>query len=88
MDGVQLSFDRSAMETIASQAIERNTGARGLRSIMESMMLPIMYELPSREDVAEVIVNSECVLGTGKPQYVTKELLIDKTNVSGELTEA
>ena len=88
MDGVQLTFDRSAMETIASQAIERNTGARGLRSIMESMMLPIMYELPSREDVAEVIVNSECVLGTGKAQYVTKELINNQASVSGELPEA
>ena len=87
MDGVQLTFDRSAMETIASQAIERNTGARGLRSIMESM-LPIMYELPSREDVAEVIVNSECVLGTGKAQYVTKELINNQAGVSGELPEA
>ena len=88
MDGVQLTFDRSAMETIASQAIERNTGARGLRSIMESMILPIMYELPSREDVAEVIVNSECVLGTGKAQYVTKELINNQAGVSGELPEA
>ncbi len=86
MDGVQLTFDRSAMETIAAQAIERNTGARGLRSIMENMMLPIMYELPSREDVAEVIVNSECVLGTGKPQYVIKELIAEP-KISGELTE-
>ncbi len=86
MDGVQLTFDRSAMDTIATQAIERNTGARGLRSIMENMMMPIMYDLPSRQDVAEVIVNDKCVLGTGKPQYVTKELLTDVT-ISGELTE-
>lgn len=87
MDGVQLNFDRSAMETIAEQAIERNTGARGLRSIMETMMLPIMYDLPSREDVAEVIVNSECVLGTGTAQYVIKAPALDQPKVSGELTE-
>ena len=87
MDGVALSFDRSAMETIAEQAIARNTGARGLRSIMENMMLPIMYDLPSREDVAEVIVNSECVLGTGSAQYVMKAPALDQPKIQGELAE-
>ncbi len=87
MDGVQLNFDRSALETIAEQAIDRNTGARGLRSIMENMMLPIMYDLPSRQDVTEVIVNSECVLGTGEAQYVIKELISHEPKISGELTD-
>ena len=87
MDGVALQFDSSALEAIAAQAIERNTGARGLRSIMENMMTSIMYEIPSREDVAEVIINEDCVNRQSLPQYVIKELidLEDKPKISGEL---
>lgn len=88
MDGIQLTFDRSALETIASQAIERNTGARGLRSIMEKLMLPMMYELPARQDVAQVIINSDCVLGTEKPQYITKELISPNGSEKSNLIES
>ena len=82
MDGVTLNFDREALEAIATQAIERNTGARGLRSIMETMMLPMMYEIPSREDLAEVRIDKDCL-----PQYVTKEVvsLDAEKPVAGEL---
>ena len=82
MDGVTLNFDREALEAIAAQAIERNTGARGLRSIMETMMLPVMYDIPSREDLAEVRIDKDCL-----PQYVTKEVisLEDNNQVAGEL---
>ncbi len=75
MDGVDLTFEEDALEAIAAQAIDRNTGARGLRSIMENLMMPMMYEIPAREDVGEVIINKPCVLGTGKAEYVQKELI-------------
>ena len=69
MDGVKLTFSREALESVAKLAIERNTGARGLRSILESAMTEIMYEIPSRTDVAEVEITPECIEGTGKSLY-------------------
>ena len=74
MDGVELSFDEGALEAIAEEAIGRNTGARGLRSIMENLMMPLMYEIPSRDDVAEVIITKECVEGKSKPSLVLKNI--------------
>lgn len=70
MDGVKLSFEEKALEAVAELALERNTGARGLRSIMENAMTEIMYEIPSRHDVAEVIMTSDCIKGEGKSRYV------------------
>ncbi len=69
MDGVKLTFSRESLEAVAALAIERNTGARGLRSILESAMTEIMYEIPSRADVAEVEITPECIKGTGKSRY-------------------
>lgn len=69
MDGVTLTFCREALERVASLALERNTGARGLRSILESAMTGIMYEIPSRHDVSEVEITPECIDGTGKCRY-------------------
>ena len=69
MDGVKLTFNHEALQAVAELAIERNTGARGLRSILESAMTDIMYEIPSRHDVAEVEITPECIKGTGKCQY-------------------
>ena len=73
MDGVELSFEEEALEAIAEEAIGRNTGARGLRSIMENLMMPLMYEIPSRDDVAEVIITKGCVKGESKPKLVLTE---------------
>ena len=73
MDGVALSFEKEALEAVAMQAIERNTGARGLRSIMENLMLSIMYEIPSRDDVAEIVIDEESVKNGKPPLYVCKE---------------
>jgi ATP-dependent Clp protease ATP-binding subunit ClpX len=53
--------------------LKRNTGARGLRSILESAMTDIMYEIPSRDDVLEVVITPECIKGEGKYSYVTKQ---------------
>ena len=89
MDGVALHFEDDALMAIASLAIERNTGARGLRSIMEGLMMDIMYEIPSRNDVVEVVINADCVNGKAKPEYVLKEVVSlneSETKISGELT--
>lgn len=72
MDGVDLNFDDQALEAIAQLAISRNTGARGLRSIMENLMTDLMYEIPSRDDVVSVQITANCVLGTDKPKIITK----------------
>ncbi len=70
MDGVRLRFTEDAMRAIAELAIERKTGARGLRAIMESIMQPTMYEIPSRKDVAEVLITADTVRGKEKPTYI------------------
>ena len=70
LDGIELSFTDEAYEAIAKQATERKIGARGLRSIMENVMLALMYELPSRTDVKEVIITADYVRGDAKePEY-------------------
>lgn len=66
-DNVELDFDRSALESIAAKAIERKTGARGLRSIIEETMMDIMFEVPSQENVKRVRITKEAVDGTGQP---------------------
>jgi len=66
-ENVQLRFTDDALETIAKQAIERKIGARGLRMIMEEMMLEMMYVLPSRTDVKEVVVTKDVVLNRSNP---------------------
>lgn len=87
MDGVQLTLDDGALEAIAALAIERNTGARGLRSIMENLMMPLMYEIPSRSDVAELVITRECVTDKAEPKYITREavLMDGSPKISGEL---
>lgn len=71
IDNVELVFEDGACEAAAKLAIERNIGARGLRSIMEDFMMPIMYELPSRKDVKRVIITEDLVNGNGDPKYET-----------------
>ena len=88
MDGVELSFEEDALMAIASLAIERNTGARGLRSIMEELMMPIMYEIPSREDVAEIVITPQAVLEKAKPKYLQRiNVDLSASTVKGELSE-
>ena len=72
LDGKELIFTDDAIETIAALAIERGTGARGLRSIMEEVMLPISYEAPSRDDVEAVIINGKVVSEHCEPEYRLK----------------
>ncbi|GAB3619432.1 ATP-dependent Clp protease ATP-binding subunit ClpX [Glutamicibacter sp. PS] len=82
MDGVQLSFDAGALEAIAEKAIERETGARGLRSILEETLGGIMFDLPSREDVAEVVISRETVLEGAEPVMLTHELAAKRNQKS------
>ncbi len=72
MDGVELEFTQDALEAIAERTIERNTGARGLRSILEESMTKIMFTLPSRKDVAKVTINEKCITEGGEPIYTLK----------------
>ncbi len=72
MDGITLEFEDSAFEAIANLAIERNTGARGLRSILEGIMMKPMYDLPSRTDVERVVVTRGFVKGEEELKIITK----------------
>lgn len=71
MDGVSLEFQPEALEAIAEQTLEKNTGARGLRSIMEKTLLPTMYEIPSDTSVTKVIITKGCVTDGEKPLVET-----------------
>ena len=70
LEGVSLRFSEGALRAVAQEAIKRKSGARGLRSILENMMLDIMYDIPSRDDIAEVIINEEVVRHGAEPMMV------------------
>jgi ATP-dependent Clp protease ATP-binding subunit ClpX len=73
LDGVELEFTEDALEAIAEQAIKRGTGARGLRAIMEEVLLSVMYDIPSRGDVAKVVISEEVVLRHVNPTLVPRD---------------
>jgi ATP-dependent Clp protease ATP-binding subunit ClpX len=73
LDNVELEFTPDALEAVADQAILRGTGARGLRAIMEEVLLSVMYDVPSRDDVARVVVNREVVLDNVLPTLVPRD---------------
>lgn len=72
LDGIELEFDDGAAEAVAELAIERNTGARGLRSIFENAMMQLMYELPARDDVAKVIITGDFIRGKESAKIINK----------------
>ena len=72
MDGAELTITEDALGEIADRAAERKTGARGLRAIMEELLVPVMYDLPDREDIAEVVINGAVVRGEEEPRYVAE----------------
>ena len=76
LDDVKLSFEPDAIDAIAEKALERKTGARGLRSIMENIMMDVMYEIPSDDTISKCIITKEAVDGTGKPviEYRTEQV--------------
>jgi ATP-dependent Clp protease ATP-binding subunit ClpX len=71
LDSVALEFEMGALVAIAEEAIKRNTGARGLRAIVENLMRDVMYEIPSRNDVLKCVVNQETVLKIQEPKLIT-----------------
>ena len=73
LDNVQLEFREEALKAIAAEALKRNTGARGLRAIIESIMRNVMYEVPSRTDIAKCIVTKEVVVNKEEPVMVAVE---------------
>ena len=73
LDHTELEFEREALEAIAKKAIERNTGARGLRSIIEGIMLDVMFEIPSDDTIEKVIITKEAALEEGKPKIIYSE---------------
>ena len=85
IDGVELEMDDEAIRAVARQALERKTGARGLRGILESTMTEIMYEIPSRDDVEKCIITKETIEMKGRPKLVLKassQLKDQETNAS------
>ncbi|MFK2824549.1 ATP-dependent protease ATP-binding subunit ClpX [Bacillus sp. B190/17] len=83
LDDVNLEFEEDALREIAKKAIERKTGARGLRSIIESIMLDVMYDLPSREDIKTCIITKETVLDNAAPKLLGEDgQKIDLTKTS------
>ena len=72
LDGVELEVSQEALEAVADQAIKRGTGARGLRAIMEETLLSVMYEVPSKPEVAKVIITPQVVSKEEAPQLVTR----------------
>ena len=70
MEGVDLIFEKGALEAIADQAVKRKTGARGLRSIMEAVMRNVMFEIPSQEDVSKIVITRQTVEARLDPEVV------------------
>ena len=80
MESIDLTLAEEALGAIARKAIDRKTGARGLRSIMEGILLDTMFDLPSLEGVEEVVISKEVVEGTARPLYI----YADRTNRTGD----
>ncbi|MBQ1189463.1 MAG: AAA family ATPase, partial [Lachnospiraceae bacterium] len=78
LDDVKLEFTEEAVEAIAHMAVERKTGARGLRSIMESVMMDMMYEIPSDSSIGICTVTKEAVEGTAEPDVVYRDVTVPK----------
>ena len=82
IEGVKLTFSKDALKAIAEKAILRKTGARGLRSIIEEVLLQTMFDLPSIEDVEEVVVNKEVVLGNSAPLLIYSKKSAKETKIA------
>ena len=82
MDNVEREFTDDALKAIARKAIELKTGARGLRSVIEGIMMRIMYEIPSMNDVEKCVITSDAVTGEGKPMLIKKSTASSDENIS------
>jgi ATP-dependent Clp protease ATP-binding subunit ClpX len=74
MEQVELEFQPEALKTIAKKAMERKTGARGLRSILEQILLNTMYELPSLKNVHKVVIDEAVILGHSAPLLLSEDV--------------
>ena len=72
-DGVELVFEDDALFEIASKAVRMKTGARGLKSIMENLMLDAMYDVPSDKSIEKVVITADCVKGIDKPVIIRRK---------------
>ncbi|MHB1130261.1 MAG: ATP-dependent Clp protease ATP-binding subunit ClpX, partial [Ilumatobacteraceae bacterium] len=77
-EDVELEITKSALDAIADQALQRGTGARGLRAILEEVLLNVMYELPGRTDVAKVVVDVDSVIGKASPTMVSRNTRVTR----------
>ncbi|MFC4000298.1 ATP-dependent Clp protease ATP-binding subunit ClpX [Prauserella oleivorans] len=84
MDNVELEFTDAALEAIADQALLRGTGARGLRAIMEEVLQPVMYDIPSRDDVAKVVITEQTVRENVNPTIVSRQPSRRRNSERGE----
>ncbi|MFF3038747.1 ATP-dependent Clp protease ATP-binding subunit ClpX [Arthrobacter citreus] len=82
LDGVELVFEPEALDAIADQALGRGTGARGLRAILEEVLLPVMFDLPSRDDVARVVITREAVTEKAEPTLISHDVIAKRRNKS------
>jgi ATP-dependent Clp protease ATP-binding subunit ClpX len=83
MDNVDLEVEKEALEVIAEKALEINTGARGLRGILESIMTEVMYDIPSRNDVKKCVITKDTIINKSEPK-----LVLTKKPVSGKKENA
>ncbi|MGF9663114.1 ATP-dependent Clp protease ATP-binding subunit ClpX [Arthrobacter crystallopoietes] len=82
LDGVELSFETDALDAVADLALERGTGARGLRAIIEEALLPVMFDLPSRDDIASVVITADVVTSKGAPTLISHDVVAKRRNKS------
>ena len=82
LDGVELTFEPAALDAIADQALARGTGARGLRAILEEVLLPVMFDLPSRDDIATVVITADTVEKKGEPSLISHAVATKRRNKS------
>ncbi len=88
MDDVELEFQDEALERIAEKALDLKTGARGLRGVIEGILTPIMFSVPSEENVEKVIITSDCVDGSGQPELIRKQPDSDEKKPAAKKTAA
>jgi ATP-dependent Clp protease ATP-binding subunit ClpX len=84
LDGVELDFEADALIAIAELALKRGTGARGLRAIMEHVLLGVMYDIPGRTDVEKVLVTADCINNDAAPKLVLRGADSAKRTKRGE----
>jgi ATP-dependent Clp protease ATP-binding subunit ClpX len=73
MEGVELEFKESALKSVAKKALERKTGARGLRSILEQTLLDVMYDIPSMENLSKVVIDEDVVTNGAMPKMIFED---------------